>query len=280
MAVKWSRTENEAIVSDYFEMLEMVLTGAPFVKAHRVRALLGRLPGRSKQSIEFKYANISAVLDQHGQAYVPGYEPRGHFQKDLEHVVEDVIVQNGVAARLARSAELPPPSPQTDNWATREEDPPTRLTDRTDEDPGGVRRGPIRIDYLEREASRRDLGLAGEEWVLRFEHARLLSLGAKNLADRIEHVSKEQGDGLGYDILSYEADGRERLIEVKTTASGYMSPFFVSKRELEVSRERRDEYQLYRVFAFRSDPKLYRRPGPIDVGFALTPTQFRARPGM
>ncbi len=41
----------------------------------------------------------------------------------------------------------------------------------------------------------------------------------------IEHVSRTQGDGPGYDIVLFETDGRERMIEVKTTAFDAMTPF-------------------------------------------------------
>jgi hypothetical protein len=52
------------------------------------------------------------------------------------------------------------------------------------------------------------------------------------MADRVEHVSATRGDGFGYDVLSFEPDGRERFIEVKTTAFGAMVPFFVTRNEL------------------------------------------------
>ena len=40
------------------------------------------------------------------------------------------------------------------------------------------------------------------------------------LAARVDRVSETRGDGLGYDVLSFETSGRERLIEVKTTNYG------------------------------------------------------------
>ncbi|BAS06695.1 hypothetical protein AHiyo4_01170 [Arthrobacter sp. Hiyo4] len=44
-------------------------------------------------------------------------------------------------------------------------------------------------------------------------------------------MSKTRGDGLGYDILSFEESGKERLLEVKTTKSRAETPFFVSRNE-------------------------------------------------
>jgi len=39
-------------------------------------------------------------------------------------------------------------------------------------------------------------------------------MGQPILADKVDHVSQSNGDGLGFDVLSYEADGKERFIEV------------------------------------------------------------------
>jgi hypothetical protein len=38
---------------------------------------------------------------------------------------------------------------------------------------------------------------------------------------------QDDGDGLGYDIASFEASGGPRLIEVKTTAAGKVLSFHV-----------------------------------------------------
>ncbi len=59
----------------------------------------------------------------------------------------------------------------------------------------------------------------------------MISLGHERFADRIEHTSRTRGDHAGYDILSFEASGQERLIEVKTTKYGASTPFFVSRNE-------------------------------------------------
>jgi hypothetical protein len=56
--------------------------------------------------------------------------------------------------------------------------------------------------------------------VLNFGRARLIAAGKHALAERIEHTSHMHGDAAGFDILSFEASGAERLIEVKTSKSG------------------------------------------------------------
>ncbi len=122
----------------------------------------------------------------------------------------------------------------------------------------------------------RSLGAAGEEFVMRFEVARLLQTRHHQLAQRVERVSETRGDGVGYDILSYEDSGRERLVEVKTTGFGRETPFFVTRNELDVSQKNHEQYVVYRVFDFRREPRLFLKRGDIHESFRLEVTQYRA----
>ena len=135
---------------------------------------------------------------------------------------------------------------------------------------------PIKRDYLEREAHNRSLGLAGEDFALRFERWRLAELGAGQLADKVEHVSQTRGDGLGYDILSFEASGRERFVEVKTTSFGQKTPFFVSASEVRFAQKNADQFRLYRLFDFRAGPRLFELDGEIEKHCLLDPSTYRA----
>ena len=85
------------------------------------------------------------------------------------------------------------------------------------------------------------------------------------------------GDGLGYDVLSFEEDGRERLIEVKTTAFGQLTPFYVSRNELVRSEADADHYRLYRIFDFRDRPRLFELPGTISARCELEAVSYLAR---
>ena len=58
----WFREEVEATVADYLAMLGAELAGVPYNKAMHRRELMKLLNNRSEQAIEFKHANISAVL--------------------------------------------------------------------------------------------------------------------------------------------------------------------------------------------------------------------------
>lgn len=125
---------------------------------------------------------------------------------------------------------------------------------------------------------RRRLGAAGESWVVDLERTELVRLGRDDLARDVSWVARDLGDGAGYDVSSFWPDGRERLIEVKTTNFGPMTPFFITQHEVDVSRERAANYSLYRVHGFNRDPRIYILDGSIAERARLEPKVFLGRP--
>lgn len=273
----WSREEVEATVSDYLEMLAADLSGVPYNKASHRRRLLERLNNRSEASIEFKHANISAVLIDLGFPYIAGYKPRSNYQSLLFDVVAERLAASSRLLEVAAAdAEQPIVVPEVDDILSVLTSPPQVTSrDRTMSEPSG-RRVPFAVDYLEREARNRSLGAAGEEFVITYERARLIRSGRDRLAGRIEHVSRLRGDGEGFDILSFEESGQERLIEVKTTKYGQETPFFLSRNELAVSESRLDRYHLYRLFRFKVAPQLFILDGAISKTCALQAASYIA----
>jgi len=232
----WSRQEVEAIVDDYLSMLASELAGTPFSKAAHRRALLPLLNGRSEQSIEFKHANISAALLESGFPYIAGYKSRSNYQALLAEVLAERMARATELQEVAAAdADRPMVVPEVDDILAVLTAPPKagsephRVTEQS--------RPAIRLttNYIEREARNRSLGAAGELFVLNYERARLIGVGKESLAARIEHTSKVRGDHEGYDILSFNEIGTERLIEVKTTKYGADTPFFVSRNEVSTS---------------------------------------------
>ncbi|MEP7274386.1 MAG: DUF3883 domain-containing protein, partial [Acidobacteriota bacterium] len=80
----------------------------------------------------------------------------------------------------------------------------------------------------------------------------------------------------GYDIRSFEENGSDRLIEVKTTTHGHATPFFVSRNEVQTSEKNADRYHLYRLFAFKARPRLFTLQGALTSTCSLDPTNFVA----
>lgn len=95
------------------------------------------------------------------------------------------------------------------------------------------------------------IGLAGEKSVIKSEKKKLRDAKRIDLAKKIIHVSQKLGDGEGYDILSYDVDGSEILIEVKTTTlKDDKAGFFITANELECARHHRNNYKIYRIYEF------------------------------
>ena len=273
----WSLEEVEATVADYFRMLQLELAGQPYNKLAHNRALEKLLAGRSHGAIELKHQNISAVLLELGCGYIFGYKPRGNYQQLLYDVVAARVVEDVAFDRVALQAvERDAVMPDLDGLSNIVVSPPRMNLVRSPEPARQYTRRAVRRDYLERESRNRSLGLAGERFVAEFEVRRLHAGGHRALADRVEHVSVNKGDGLGFDVLSFEPDGRERFIEVKTTAFGAVAPFYVSRNELKFSEEKQEQFVLSRVHEFRSHPKIFELRGAIRNNVLLDPVSFEA----
>lgn len=165
----WTEQEIEAIVGDYFDMLEIELADGGVVKAERNR-ILQNIIDRSRGSIEYKHQNISAVMAHLGLPFIQGYKP----------------------------------------------------------------------------------------------------------AVKVRWVAMEDGDGAGYDILSYSRRGEERWLEVKTTNGPATTPFWVTENERRVSEQRPDVFRLTRLYDFSRSPSAFRLKPPLTDHVRLSPTQYRA----
>ena len=173
-----------------------------------------------------------------GFPYIDGYKPRGDSQELLRAEVQIQLTENAEVERVTEAvveATATQPSVTADP-AEIFVDPPKGCS------PGDVRatdrRHPASShNYLEREARNQSLGRAGEVFALEAEHRRLWHAGDRRLADRIEHVSATKGDGLGYDILSFEADGREDSLWFQSTA--FDMPFSPRRRKSRCRRHSR-----------------------------------------
>ena len=273
----WSEKEVRQVVSEYFEMWNKEQAGQLFNKTeHRSRLIENGLK-RSKGSIEFKHQNISAVLVEEGLPYIAGYRPASNYQQLLGDIVREHISTEGAGLEtvlekgdLGIDAKpgtidfscwlVPPPQPAGDQKTKR------------------VTRRVSKIDYSAREDGNRKLGRSGEQVVLEYEQWRLERAGRKDLSKRIRWVAELDGDGLGYDIRSFDEDGADIFIEVKTTRSGIEMPFLISANEVAVSSEFGRRYRIYRVFNFPKDPQVYVQPGRLIDCFDLNPRLFEARP--
>ena len=125
------------------------------------------------------------------------------------------------------------------------------------------------------------LGSIGETVVVQHERNSLEIAGHSKLAKAVEQVSATKGDSTGYDILSFNEDGSEKYIEVKTTKSQISSKFFISENQIRVSELHPMKYWLYRLYDFSFDThsaSMYTVRGPLRNKLSLEPKEYAARP--
>jgi hypothetical protein len=259
---EWTPAEVRATVDDYLAMLSAEGAGRPYSKAEHRRALKPKLdPRRTQQAIEYKHANISAVMIGLGLPYIRGYKPYGNYQTELETEIrrrlEDPrllsilrIIRSGAPVQGLRRSDSPPRTPRT-------------------------RRG-SRIDYGLLQEENRRRGALGEKLVFAHEQQQLCESGLTDLANHVRWMARDS-DGLGYDILSFDANGHERHIKVKTTAFGAPTPFYISSVELEFARHHPQSFALYRVYDVLDNPRFYVLEGDIAQAVELVPTGYRAQ---
>ena len=275
-AQAWSAEENEIIVSDYFEMLMAELRGDKFSKTGHRNIILAHLPRRGKGSIEYKHQNISAVLAEMGLPFIDGYKPAYNFQKSiLVRTVEEYVRKHesietlflGFSDTPARQLLMPDFSSWVVNAPKKREE----------QQQINLIRKPLHINYLKREQENRLLGIQGEQLVFEYEKSILINKGKDSLAKKVEWISRDQGDGMGFDILSKNLNGTDKYVEVKTTKMGKDSPFYFTVNEYNFSIEKGTDFHLYRVFDMNKEPRLFTLNGQFDTFCRIEPTHYIGR---
>lgn len=127
------------------------------------------------------------------------------------------------------------------------------------------------------ELALRDLYLAAvKSFLFQAEQNPLSEIGRDDLAGKVRWVAKEDGDGAGYDILSFSRYGDERWLEVKTTNGPATTPFWITENERRASEDRPDVFRLARLHDFSRVPATFRLRPPLTDHVRLSPSQYRA----
>jgi hypothetical protein len=265
----WRDDELDAIISDYFDMLAADLAGKAYVKSRHSAALMARI-GRTHRSIEFKHQNISAVLDELGLPWIPGYIPKRNYQNAIFDAIDRYLSSH---AEIPKWTSIAPAEPTVPS-AVFVDLPLSTSGQRAI--PARLKRLVRKFDPVERDHRNRALGAAGEAFVLDVERKRLVDATRSDLSRRVRWISEEEGDGAGYDVLSFDLGGRERLIEVKTTNGAARTPFFLSRNECELASERPSDWCIYRVHLFARKPRIFTIFPPLEDAVHLSPETWRA----
>ena len=282
----WNAEELDAIVADYFAMLADELAGRPYVKSHHNAALREKI-GRTAGSVERKHMNISAVLVELGLPTIDGYKPFSNFQDALGRTIERYLITNPTALTGDTLAPRWRQDGQSQSAAAGLSELPAIFVDETPPPPGkprqprpdGLERLVRKFDPVARDFRNRSLGKAGEALIVDFERRRLEKLDRKDLASKVRWVAQEDGDGAGYDIHSYDRQGNDRLIEVKTTQGVRSTPFFLTRNELSLAHERPEHFRLYRLYEVARAPRLFKLKPPLEEAVTLEAETWRARVG-
>jgi uncharacterized protein DUF3883 len=217
-----------------------------------------------------------ALFDVNG--YVR-FETESEFRKCSHlQIAQDVHVPQGISSipGYTRLTVVDKEIEPRKNQLLKTPPPPSRPRRRASARKFKPRKG---VDYAEIDAKNRKLGLAGEFLVLKHEKQLLIKMGRADLAARVRHIAKVEGDGAGYDVESFTPDGEVKYIEVKTTGDSANTAFHITRNEVEFSKTHFQHYYLYRVYEYdRADNwgKFYVKAGSLEDSFNLEPSQYRA----
>jgi hypothetical protein len=274
------------VVAEYFHLLSILPDAPRGTLANRKRLLDAKID-RGEGSIDFKLGNITHVATQLGLPPLKGFKAAPKAQDAIYPAIDRYLTSNpqvmsderflprwtiASAALTATPGFLDMPSIFVD------EAPPPPGASRTPR-PAGLERLVRKFDPVARDFRNRSLGKAGEALIVDFERRRLEKLDRRDLASKVRWVAQEDGDGAGYDIHSYDRQGNDRLIEVKTTQGVRSTPFFLTRNELSLAHERPEHFRLYRLYEVARAPRLFKLKPPLEEAVTLEAETWRARVG-
>lgn len=133
------------------------------------------------------------------------------------------------------------------------------------------------IDYMAKEEENSRIGFLGEQKIMNVERNKLIQLGMNDLANNVEQVSITQGDGLGYDIHSFDSNGDDLYIEVKSTKGDKNINFCITSNELKAMKKFSPFYVIARVYLVNQSNWNYSYiDGNIESKLDLCPVKYRA----
>ena len=131
-----------------------------------------------------------------------------------------------------------------------------------------------KLDYDKIQRSKNRTGALGEAIVMDILTKEAEAHGLKVPI----HAAKDEGDGLGYDIRSWDVNGKEIHIEVKASMDKFADGFEMTCNEVNESNNPYYRYLIYRVYKLdikNKECKLKVYEGPFnELNFNLVSTKF------
>lgn len=144
----WSSGELDIIVTDYLQMLGLDVSRHRYNKAEHNRKVQ-TLTGRSRPSVEYKYQNISSVLEKLGMPWIFGYKPMHNYQTAIIDAIERHL--KGSVTPLEQALTSPNIQPRNEIFVA----PPVRIAERL---PERLQQLVRKYDPTERDRRNHDLG--------------------------------------------------------------------------------------------------------------------------
>jgi 5-methylcytosine-specific restriction protein A len=91
MSQLWTDAELKKAIKAYFKMLKYEKNKTAYVKAEINRAVQKEIPNRSHKSIEYRWQNISSVLDDNKIAFIDGFKPANHVGQNVKERIWKII---------------------------------------------------------------------------------------------------------------------------------------------------------------------------------------------
>ena len=106
---------------------------------------------------------------------------------------------------------------------------------------------------LKKQQRNERIGKIGEKLIYNDEISKLYNL---KINKEVNYIASKD-DSKGYDIESYDENGKEIYIEVKTTRSNYQDFFYLTDKEKKAISEYGERYKIYRVYNLDLKNKTY-----------------------
>ena len=121
MAEKWTKDELSIAVEVYRRMLRLEGTGQDYIKINFLREAQEQLSNRTLKSVEYRMQNISAVLDDLGRPWIPGFKPAKNVGTQVSSRLKELLAPaSDLSASRERTgnalaSDLPPSRERTGN---------------------------------------------------------------------------------------------------------------------------------------------------------------------
>lgn len=249
----WTGADLAVVVGDYVAQLEKALAGKPVDRATHDRTVRF-VTGKSDMPIMCKQGEISAVLSLIGLPILKDQPPRWSYDEALLDAVEQQLAAKPAlltaAVRPAALFAAPTAIPLIETAPPR----PMPMDER-------LVRIIQRFDMSSREAEDRFLRGLGVASVIAHEARRLSDRGRPDLAGKIRPAGP--GDPEGCDVISFGLDEIPRLVVVKTTLAGEVSPFGLSHAEFALAQAQPSAFRIRRVYDLLGEARFYRLKPPF-----------------